>query len=203
VLRRLPIIGLFGSSAKLTAERAALARDIGIMVARLGSHLLTGSNYAITEAAAEGFVSVGKRPGVCIGTLPRAITSAFDRAASSESATAYPNRHLELAVYTTLPLQTTTADNPARHRVNLMSSNAIIALPGSVGTRDELEMAAEFGGESDRKPGERRTILIGPAEEFSRELRTLFAHMPTIADAERHICHVLSGQGFLVEKLVQ
>ena len=187
---------------KITPERAALARDIGALVARLGSHLLTGASYTVTEAAAEGFVSIEKRRGVCIGTLPRAVTSAFDRPAT-DAATTYPNRHMELAIYTTLPLQTKGPDCADRHRVNLIASNAIVALPGSVGTSDELEMAATFNGEANKKPGERRTLLIGPVEEFSNELRSLFVHMPTVADAERHICHVLTTQGFLVDRLTR
>jgi predicted Rossmann-fold nucleotide-binding protein len=202
VLPRLPIVGLFGSGTKITPERAALARDIGMLVARLGSHLLTGASYAITESAAEGFVSVKKRRGVCIGTLGRATTAAFDRPRAAAEATQYPNRHVELVIYTTLPVQSHGEDIAERHRVNLISSNAVIALPGSVGTHDELQMAATFDGESAKKPDERRTILIGPTEEFSRELRHLFAHAPTIADAERHICHVLALQGFLVERLM-
>lgn len=200
VMRRLPIIGLFGSGSKLTAERAALARDIGIMVARLGADLLTGASFSITESAAEGFVSIRNRRGVCIGTLPRANSNAFERR-SADEATQYPNRHLELAIYTALPADARGPDAAERHRINLFSSNAIIALPGSVGTKDELEMAAKFDGESAKKPEERRTVLIGPAEEFSLELRNLFVHVPTVADAERHICRVLADQGFWVEKL--
>jgi predicted Rossmann-fold nucleotide-binding protein len=201
VLSRLPIIGLFGSGAKLTSERAALAREVGILVARLGSHLLTGASYAITEAAAEGFISVKQRRGVCIGTVGRATSTAFDRPGASQDATQNPNRHIEMAVYTTLPDAAQGRDAPERHWVNLMSSNAVIALPGSVGTHDELQMAANFDGESAKKPDERRTLLIGPAEEFSRELRNLFVHAATVADAERHICHVLAMQGFMVERL--
>lgn len=204
MLRHLPIIGIFGSGAKLTAERAALARDIGILAARLGSHLLAGASHAVTESAAEGFVSIEKRRGVCIGTLPRAVTSAFDRPrVAGDEATLFPNRHIELAIYTTLSPQTTGSDSPERHKVNLISCNAVVALPGSVGTHDELQMAASVNGEAAKKPQERRTILVGPAEEFSRELKSLFQHVPTIAEAESHICRVLSGQGFLVDRLVR
>lgn len=202
MLSRLPIIGLFGSGTKLTPERAALARDIGILVARLGAHLLTGASYAVTEAAAEGFVSVKRRRGVCIGTIGRPTSTAFDRPGLSQESIQYPNRHIEMVVYTTLPDSSHGRDAPERHWVNLMSSNAVIALPGSVGTHDELQMAATFDGESAKRPEERRTLLIGPAEEFSRELRNLFVHAATIADAERHICHVLAMQGFMVERQV-
>jgi predicted Rossmann-fold nucleotide-binding protein len=202
VLSRLPIIGLFGSGTKLTPERAALARDIGILVARLGSHLLTGASYAVTEAAAEGFMSVKRRRGVLIGTMGRATSTAFDRPGQAQESVQYPNRFIEMVVYTTLPDASRGQDAPERHLVNIHSSNAVIALPGSVGTHDELQMAATFDGESAKKPDERRTLLIGPAEEFSRELRNLFVHAPNLDDAKRHICHVLAMQGFMVERQV-
>jgi predicted Rossmann-fold nucleotide-binding protein len=203
VLRRLPIIGLFGSGAKITPERAALARDIGILVARLGAHLLTGASFALTEAAADGFVSVERRRGVCIGTLPRDITGAFDKASGGGDGTAYPNRHIEVAVFTTVPEIDGAPDNAERNRVNVLSSDAIIGLPGSVGARGELQMAATCNGESAKKPEERRTILVGPAEEFALELRSLFVHLPTAADAEAHLCRVLAAHGFLMERLMR
>lgn len=202
MLSRLPIIGLFGSGTKITAERAALARDVGVLVARLSAHLLTGASYALTEAAAEGFVSVERRRGVCIGALRRDVAGAFDRAGGGDGI-AYASRHIEVAVLTTMAELDGEKDNAARNRVNVLTANAIIALPGSVGTRDELQMAATCDGESDKKPGERRTILVGPGEEFAHELRNLFVQVPTAADAEVHVCQVLAAQGFLMERLMR
>ncbi len=201
MLRRLPIIGLFGSGTKLTPERAALARDVGLLVARLGAHLLTGSSYAVTEAAAEGFMSVKRRRGVCIGAIARDPTGTFDKANGGADGTPYPNRYVELALFTTVPDVEKAQDNATRNRLNVLTSNAIIALPGTVGTRSELHMAATCFGEAARPPAERRTVLVGPAEEFSHELRALFVQMTTASAAEAHVCHVLSEQGFLVEKV--
>jgi predicted Rossmann-fold nucleotide-binding protein len=201
VLRRLPIIGLFGSGTKLTPERAALARDVGILVARLGAHLLTGASYAVTEAAAEGFTSVARRRGVCIGAIARDATGAFDKANSGSDGTPYPNRYVELAVFTTVPNVEKAQECTTRNQLNVLTSNAIIALPGSVGTRNELQAAATCNGEAAKSPAERRTVLVGPAEEFSHELRELFVQMPNVGAAEAHVCHVLSAQGFMVEKL--
>ena len=201
VLRRLPIIGLFGSGTNLSPERTALAHDVGVLIARLGAHLLTGASYAVTEAAAEGFVSVKRRRGICIGAIARDRTGAFDKANSGKDGTPYPNRYVELALFTTVPDVEKAADDNGRNELNVLTANAIIALPGSAGTRRELEVAASCNGEAAKSPGERRTVLVGPAEEFSHELRALFVQMPTIGTAEAHVCHVLSGQGFVVEKL--
>jgi predicted Rossmann-fold nucleotide-binding protein len=200
VLRRLPIIGLFGSGTKLTAERAALARDIGILVARLGAHLLTGASYAVTEAAAEGFCSVKRRRGVIIGSISRDATGAFDKANGSADGTPYPNQFIEVAMFTTVAGGGNGSwDNSQRSRVDVLTSNAVIALPGSTGSRSELQMAATCNGEAAKRPEERRTILVGPAEEFAHELRGLFLHRGSVADCEAHLCHVLAAQGFMVD----
>jgi len=200
VLRRLPIIGLFGSGTNITPERAALARDVGILIARLGAHLLTGASYAITEAAAEGFASVKRRRGVCIGAIARDRTGAFDKANGGKDGTPYPNRYVELALFTTVADVEKAQDDATRNQLNVLTANAIVALPGSVGTRSELQTAASCNGEAAKPPAERRTVLVGPAEEFSRELREMFVQTPNASAAEAHVCHVLSSQGFLVEK---
>lgn len=201
MLRRLPIIGLFGSGTKITPERATLARDVGILVARLGAHLLTGASYAVTEAAAEGFVSVKRRRGVCIGSIARDATGAFDKANGGDDGTPYPNRYIEVAFFTTVPEVDGVWNNAERSRVNVLTANAIVALPSTAGTRSELQMAATCNGEAAKKPEERRTVLVGPTEEFPHELRTLFLQLSIAADAEAHICRILAAQGFLMDRL--
>jgi predicted Rossmann-fold nucleotide-binding protein len=203
VLRRLPIIGLFGSGTKITPDRAALARDVGLLVARLGAHLLTGSSYAVTEAAAEGFASVERRRGVIIGSIARDATGAFDKANGSADGTPYPNQYIEVAMFTTVPEADGVWDNAERNRVDVLTSNAVIALPGSAGTRSDLQMAATCNGEAGKKPEDRRTILVGPAEDFPHELRNLFVQHSNVAEAEAHLCRILSAQGFLIDRLMR
>ena len=203
MLRRLPIIGLFGSGTKITPERAALARDVGLLVARLGAHLLTGASYAVTEAAAEGFVSVKRRRGVCIGSIARDATGTFDKANAGDDGTPYPNRYIEVAVFTTVPAIDGVLNNTERARVDVLTANAIVALPGSVGGRGELQTAATCNGDAAKQPGERRTVLVGPTEEFPHELRNLFVQLATAADAEAHLCRVLVAQGFHMDRLVR
>ncbi len=201
MLRCLPIIGLFGSGAKLTPERATLAHDVGVLVARLGAHLLTGASYAVTEAAAEGFTSVKRRRGVCIGTVARDTAGAFDKANGGADGTPYPNRYIELAMITTVPDVEKAQDDAGRNRLNVLTSNVIIALPGTTGTRNELLTAATCDGDGIRSPANRRTILVGPSEDFPHELRELFLQVPNAEAAEALVCHLLSQRGFLVEKL--
>ena len=61
MLRKLPIVGVFGQGTPIGSDRADLARAVGTMIARLGAHLLTGGGYGVMEAVAEGFVNVADR----------------------------------------------------------------------------------------------------------------------------------------------
>ena len=163
------------------------------MVAGLGSHLLTGAGYGIMAAAAEGFVSVDGRLGWSIGIVPRMTDGPFDEANRDPDGRTYPNPFVEIAIHTPLPPNAEQwHTTPARNHVNVLSAHAIVALPGSVGTRNELDMAAEYRHQATLAPADRRTVLVGPADEFTVEHRAKFAHASTIAEAEGHIRRVLA-----------
>jgi len=67
-----------------------------------------------------------------------------------------------------------------------------MALPGRVGTRNELDMAAAYREEEARPPDQRRTVLVGPAAEFTAKHRAMFLHAADAAAAERHLGGILS-----------
>ena len=197
MLRKLPIVGVFGQGTPLSDERAQLARDAGALVATLGAHLLTGGGYGVMAAAAEGFVAVADRPGLSIGIVPRAADGPMDLANLSPDGRRYPNPFSEIAIMT--PLLARVEDwrnSPGRNHVKVFTADVIIALPGGTGTRNELDMAATYGNENARPRNERRTILIGPIEEFTAEHRAFFPHAETLKDAERHLRAVLASRNF-------
>jgi predicted Rossmann-fold nucleotide-binding protein len=198
MLHRLPIIGVFGSGSPITPARTALARAAGALVARLGAHLLTGAGYGVMAAAAEGFVAVEGRRGFSLGMVPRDPAGALDQPKRADDGTPYPNPFVEIAVFTALPARSDRnwRVSPSRNHVNVLTSDAILALPGAVGTSNELELAAFYRGEALRRPEECRTVLLGPAEEFSPEACARFVHAATLADAERHLARVLAARGF-------
>src|SRR5262245_23947817 len=172
MLRRLPIVGVFGSGSPIDAARARLAREVGAMIAGLGTHLLTGAGYGVMAAVAEGFVSVASRAGWSIGVVPRMSDGPFDEPNCDPDGRTYPNPFVEIAIHTPLPSNAAQWHaTPARNHVNVLSAHAIIALPGGVGTRNELDMAAEYRNQGNLAPGERRTVLVGPADEFTAEHR--------------------------------
>jgi predicted Rossmann-fold nucleotide-binding protein len=192
MLRKLPIVGVFGQGSPPGAERLRLARACGAMVARLGAHLLTGAGYGVMAAAAEGFVAVDGRAGLSIGIVPRAPDGAFDTPNRAADGRPYPNPAIEIAIYTPLPPRVEDwRTTPARNHINVFSANAILALPGGSGTRNELDMAAHYRGEANLTRRDRHVVLLGPIEVFPPEHRKLFAHADTVADAERHLARLL------------
>jgi uncharacterized protein (TIGR00725 family) len=196
MLRKLPIVGVFGAGTQVDPDRARFARDVGAMVARLGAHLLTGAGYGVMAAVAEGFVSVEDRRGWSIGIVPREPDGPFDRPNRDPDGRLYPNPFVEIAIRTPLPPRVEDwRKSPARNHINVFTADLIIALPGGVGTRNELDMAAEYRSERGVPRSERHTILIGPAAEFAAEHREAFLHTATLSEAERHLRSMLLTRG--------
>ncbi len=196
MLHKLPIVGVFGQGSPIGADRARLAHEVGALVAGLGAHLLTGGGFGVMEAAAEGFVGMPGRIGLSIGVVPRDRDGPFDVPDHDVDGRPYPNPFVEIAIMTPLPpLVPDWRHTPARNHVNVLTADAIIALPGDDGTRNELDMAAVYAGEADRPREQRRTILIGPIEQFSARHRELFVHAATIGEAEAHLRRALVARG--------
>jgi uncharacterized protein (TIGR00725 family) len=201
MLHKLPIVGVFGQGSPISAERARLAHEVGALVAELGVHLLTGGGFGVMEAAAEGFVGIPGRVGLSIGVVPRDLDGPFDLPDHDLKGRRYPNPFVEIAIMTPLPpLVPDWRHTPVRNHVNVLTADAIIALPGNDGTRNELDMAAEYGGETDRPRENRRTILIGPIEQFFSRHRELFVHAATLGEAEVHLRRALATRGQGLEK---
>ena len=140
MLRKLPIIAVFGQGTPLKPDRIDLARSVGSLVARLGAHLLTGAGYGVMAAVAEGFVGIAGRAGFSIGIVPRDPEGPLDRPNRDLDGRLYPNPFVEIAIHTPLPPRVADWHNvPARNHVNVLSADGIIALPGGAGTDNEIE----------------------------------------------------------------
>jgi predicted Rossmann-fold nucleotide-binding protein len=197
MLRKLPIIGVFGQGTPLDDVRAAQAREVGAMIAHLGAHLLTGSGYGIMAAAAEGFVATDDRAGISIGIVPRAPDGAFNEPNRATDGRPYPNPFVEIAIHTPLPPRTDDwRTTPARNHINVFTADAIVAFPGGSGTRNELDLTAFYDDASNQAPEERRVVLLGPSAEFAPEHLGLFVHAATAADAAGHLARIIAVRGF-------
>lgn len=199
MLQRLPIVAVLGDGSTVPPARAALAAEIGAMVAGLGAHLLTGAGFGVMAAAAEGFIGAQGRRGLSIGIVPRDPAGAMDAPNRSDTGALYPNPFIEIAIFTPLPPRVEDwSHTPSRNHINILTANAIVALPGRNGTRNELEMALTYRGEQAKPREARRTVLVGPMEEFPPELRDAFVRVTTAAEAEQHLVKVLAAGGFVV-----
>lgn len=196
MVRRLPIVGVLGQGTPLPAERAQLAREAGALVARLGAHLLTGAGYGTMAAAAESFTATAGRAGLSIGIVPRREMGTFDEPNRDAEGRVYPNPFVEIAIFSPLPPRTADWHNlPARNHINILTSDALIALPGGRGTANELDMAAFYREEAARVREARRTVLFGPAEDFSAAHRELFVQTQDVDEVERHILRTFASRG--------
>lgn len=130
------------------------AAPLGAHLAARGVHLLTGGGGGTMAAVAEAFTRVAGRRGLSIGIVP---TVAHPEAGFA-ALPGYPNPFVELPIVT--PLGVFVGDDDAmvtRNHVNVLTSDAIVALPGAVGTHNEIRLARRFG---------KKLVLFGPPSEF-------------------------------------
>jgi uncharacterized protein (TIGR00725 family) len=132
------IVGVMGSG---THEHDDSARPLGELIASLGANLLTGGGGGVMRAVSRAYTGYHGERGVCIGVLPCA--SEADRRSAKPG---YPNEFVEIAIRTHLPFSGTRGVNDlSRNHINILSSDAIVALPGEAGTLSEIALALRYG----------------------------------------------------------
>ena len=131
-----------GASREPQTERS---RRVGTWLARAGYHLLTGGGPGVMAAVTEAFVAVPDRRGLAIGVLP-ARGRRGGEGPAVRPPPGYPNPWVELAIATHLDsLGERSGDERSRNHVNILSSDVLIFLPGSVGTASEARLAVRYG----------------------------------------------------------
>jgi predicted Rossmann-fold nucleotide-binding protein len=128
------------------------AEDVGRLIARLGHDLLTGGGRGVMEAVSRAFFETSPRRGIVIGVVPgfvAGLDDLEDRIATEvgyDLPAGYPNEWVELAIYTHLPDSGTEgALASSRNHLNVLSADAIVALPGREGTESEIWLATQYG----------------------------------------------------------
>lgn len=114
------LIAVIGS-ALCDARTAAVARQVGLEIARRGAVLVTGGRGGVMEAACQGAKSGG---GITVGILP-----GIDRREA--------NRYVDLPIVTGL--------GEARNAVVVRTADAVIAVSGGYGTLSEIGLALKMG----------------------------------------------------------
>lgn len=134
-MNRIHIVGVIGSGSQAHSERAS---RIGRWLAVEGVHMLTGGGGGVMEAASQAFYETPNRRGLVIGIIPSAEGSVGPKAG-------YPNKWVEIPIFTHLPLSGERGTEPlSRNHINVLSSDVIIALPGDAGTRSEVALALSY-----------------------------------------------------------
>ncbi len=152
-MKRLPIVGVMGSSVR---AHDALAAPLGRRLARLGVHLLTGGGRGVMASVSRAFAGVEDRAGLVIGVLPRREEGAATTGTESGFESGRANPWVELAVRTHLGRH--GASHDSRNHLNVLTSDVVVALPGSAGTASEVELSVRYG---------RPVILVGDLERAS------------------------------------
>lgn len=115
-----PRIGVMGPGA-CRPDIYDLAHEVGYLIARKGAVLICGGRAGVMEAAAKGAREGG---GITIGILP------------GESV-AEANPYIDIPILTGM--------GSARNNINVLTSQAIIAIAGSYGTLSEIALALKCG----------------------------------------------------------
>jgi predicted Rossmann-fold nucleotide-binding protein len=128
------------------------AAEVGRLIATLGYDLLTGGGRGVMEAVSRAFFETTPRRGIVIGVVPGTVVGLDEieeRIASEigyDLPAGYPNEWVELAIYTHLPDSGPEgALASSRNHVNVLSADAIVALPGREGTESEIWLATQYG----------------------------------------------------------
>ena len=126
--------------------------EVGRLIATLGFDLLTGGGSGVMAAVSRAFFQTPSRQGVVIGVVPAAVSS-LDALEAHEPSdveyappSGYPNDWVEIAIYTHLPATGTEGRHRmSRNHINVLSADAIVALPGQEGTQAEMWLATQYG----------------------------------------------------------
>lgn len=159
-------------------EHDECAAPLGELIAALGANLLTGGGQGVMRAVSRAFTSYRGDRGACIGIIPCA--SVEDRQALKVG---YPNEFVEIAIRTHLPYSGPLgAHDLSRNHINILSSDAIVALPGGEGTVSEITLAVRY---------EKPVIVYSLAEWAQATIPQLVRCVRDIREVERFLRSVL------------
>ena len=149
--RRRQVVGVLGSGETADAHAA----EVGRLIAARGCDLLTGGGGGTMAAVCRAFAQAPGRIGISVGVIPgrveqmaeleRRVDSFADRV-SYDVDERYPNEWIDLAIYTHLPDSGPLGTrHTSRNHINVLTADALIALPGGEGTFSEMWLALRYG----------------------------------------------------------
>ena len=117
------IVILVSGAGRPRPEDAAIAEEVGRLLALAGATVLTGGRGGVMEAASRGARGAG---GETLAVLP-----------GSDADESPPNPHVMRAVFTGM--------EDARNAVLVRTADAVIAIGGGWGTLSEIALARKVG----------------------------------------------------------
>ena len=167
-----------GSGAE---SHLSLAESVGHLLAKLEVNLLTGGGDGVMEAVSRAFVNARRGRGICIGIIP---CSDSDPGTPRQG---YPNRFVELPIYTHLPYSGVRGKELlSRNHINVLSCDAIVALPGGHGTAAEVSLAITY-----RKP----VVVFTPDATLVEHFAAEAPRVATLDDVARFLVQQLRRDG--------
>lgn len=149
MLDKRSVIGIIGSHLERHDDYAG---PLGELIAKEGYHLLTGGGDGVMTAVAEAFTKTGERKGHSIGIVP------VEDQDDLKTLQNYTNPYIEIPILTQLHEKAMRSNMPlSRNMVNVLSSDALVILPGLHGSQTESSMALLY---------EKPAVLFGPEDEF-------------------------------------
>ena len=136
-MTRLPIVGVIGSGTDPYLDRS---QGLGRLLAKMGFHLLTGGGGGVMSSVSQAFYEMPDRQGLVIGILP---CSHEDPRRTPKPC--YPNPWVEIPIATHLPLSGVQGqESLSRNHINILTADAVVALPGGPGTVSEIKLALRY-----------------------------------------------------------
>ena len=157
-----------------TDEHDTLGRQIGELLATLGVNLLTGGGRGVMTSVSRAYVQSPRKRGICIGIIP-----CFSESERARPKDGYPNQYVELPIFTHLPYSGPQGkDDLSRNHINILSSIAVIALPGEQGTATEVSLAVDY-----QKP----VIVYSPQKHLVEHFRKSVPRAITLREVEEFL----------------
>ncbi len=149
-------IAVIGSG---TEAHPIFSVPLGQWLATQGYDLINGGGPGVMAETAKAFCSVKERKGMVIGILPaRDPCDTPEKRRKYQAPEGYPNAFTDLCIHTHLPYSGIRGKElGSRNHIVVLSADFIVALPGSAGTRSEIELALEYG-----KP----LVIVSPDGEW-------------------------------------
>jgi predicted Rossmann-fold nucleotide-binding protein len=149
------IVGVMGSGTDAFRDFAPSAARLGRWIAQRGYDLLTGGGPGLMAVVCRAFFETSQRRGLVIGIIPGSVPALgalerrddeLVRPVAYDVEDGYPNRWVELAIYTHLPHSGAWGTSRlSRNHINVLSSDVVVALPGGEGTQSEIWLARQYG----------------------------------------------------------